>query len=111
MFGVCSKWNYTSVLSGFGRLCAQDPTEQREEVSHKRYLVNVNEQSSQMKKWSQLVLTYAPPPNGQNLHEKERFELRLAADRDRQEREGEIAGEGWSERFEKLFLRGLGTAL
>lgn len=39
----------------------------------------------------------APPPNGQNLHEKERFEVRLAADRDRQERDSRRGGFGEKE--------------
>ena len=38
--------------------------------------------------------TYAPPPNGQKLHEKERFEVRAAADRDRQGRGGRDSGGG-----------------
>lgn len=42
--------------------------------------------------------TYAPPPNGQNLHEKERFEVRLAADSYRQDRGGRDSRGGIEEK-------------
>lgn len=42
--------------------------------------------------------TYAPPPNGQNLHEKQRFEVRAAADRDRQGRGGRDSSGGMKSR-------------
>lgn len=54
-----------------------------------RWFLSVNEQSLRIKKRegaSRVSHDDAPPPNGPNLHEKERFEVRLAADRDRQER-------------------------
>lgn len=41
---------------------------------------------------------YAPPPNGQDIHEKERFEVRLTADRDRQARGGRDSRGGMESR-------------
>lgn len=46
----------------------------------------------------EVIYTYAPPPNGRNLHENERFEVRLAADRDRQERGGRDSRQAMTKR-------------
>lgn len=53
-----------------------------------------------MKQRDSRVTSYAPPPNGQNLHEKVRFEVWLAADKDRQARGGQDIKGGMGKRRE-----------